>query len=261
MAATAGHSGTHHSYTTGHEHVRTPSDGGHEVAAPRGGSGGINVRSRNGRVDSPVIDENEIHRSVERLVSTAQGAGAASAWVSAILQEVTDLVKAREPIGAGLTEAEADYLVRSGAFTPEQFAGTERRVATGVLASQERDTRMRAITRTLTTDQVAEKLGIDSSRVRHRQAKNGLYGFLVGRARLYPEWQFIDGTKMVLPHLSTVVNSFPEGWHAASVEGFMTTPQESLRGEGTARLTPTEWLLIGGDPDSIVAILNGIKQR
>jgi hypothetical protein len=261
MARATAHSGIHHPHAADHENVHTPYDRGGEVTAPRGGSGGINVRSRDGRAASPAIDEEEIHRSVERLVSTAQGVGAASAWVSAVIQEVTDLVKAREPIGAGRTEAEADYLVESGAFTPEQFAATERRVAAGVLAAQERDTRMGAITRTLTADQVAEKLRIDSSRVRHRQAKNGLYGFLVGRARLYPEWQFIEGTKMVLPHLSTVVNSFPEGWHAASVEGFMTTPQEGLRGEGSAQLTPKEWLLIGGDPASIVTILEGIKQR
>ena len=102
--------------------------------------------------------------------------------------------------------------------------------------------------------------------MRHRQAKNNLFGFLVGRVRLYPTWQFDPETRRVLPHLAQVVEAFPYGWHPASIEGFMTTPQSNLPPGlvGThadeTHVTPVEWLRNGGDPQALVEILEGIRR-
>ncbi len=205
--------------------------------------------------------EDDLRRSVEYLVSTAQVAGEATAWVTAIIRETADLLKLRQPVGSGLTDAEATYLLESGAFTAEQFEVTEKRVKTGVLAAQERQTRMTSFVDALSAEQVGMNLGITSSRVRHRQAKNNLFAFLVGRARLYPRWQFTDGGTKVLPHLTEVVEAFPDGWQPPSVDGFMKTPQEALTSDDGERLTPPEWLAVGGDPKAILEILEGIKQR
>lgn len=205
--------------------------------------------------------DDDLRRSVEYLVATAQVAGEATAWVTAIIRETADLVKLRQPVGSGLTDSEAKYLLDSGAFTAKQFESTEQRVQTGVLASQERRTRMSPLVDALSAEQVGMNLGITSSRVRHRQAKNNLFAFLIGRSRLYPRWQFIDGGAKVLPHLTEVVEAFPAGWQPPSVDGFMTTPQEALTADDGRRLTPPEWLAVGGDPKAILEILEGITQR
>lgn len=218
-------------------------------------------------IDKLTIGEKKIFEdSVINLVVVAGELGVAGDTVNELLRETAGILKERQPRGRGLTESEARFLVGSGAFTQDEFDRTEASVANGELAKQERETRLGTLARTLTADQVAERLGIDASRVRHRQAKNNLFAFLSGRTRLYPTWQFAAGADTIVPHLAAVVDAFPEGWHPASIEGFMTTPQRDLpaRIDGAAGddayLTPVEWLVGGGNPDDIVRILEGIRR-
>lgn len=227
-------------------------DNGHVTFLSHGKAGfGSVYRKRVGNVES----------SLSELLTMIATSNAPTSWVAAVLRQTADHLKTRPSVGDGLTEAEAAYLVESGAFTPEQFARTEARLAAGQLAIQESSTSQGAVVRSLPTDQVAKLLGIDESRVRHRQRKNNLYSFLLGRSRLYPQWQFVGGTGVVLPHLSTIVPAFPEEWQPASVEGFMTNPQDGLRGDADEKLTPIQWLIGGGEASTIVAILEGIAQR
>lgn len=175
--------------------------------------------------------------------------------VAAVLSEALALAKQRRPRGRALSGEQAAFLVESGVFTEDSLARTEEQVARGELAELERRTRLEAITASLSAAEVAERLDIDESRVRHRQSKGGLYSFMVGRKRRYPMWQFTeDLNQPVLPGLAMLVKAIPEDMHPASVQGFMGTPQNDLR-DGDRRLTPAEWLMAGRDPQSVVDTL------
>lgn len=179
--------------------------------------------------------------------------------VVVLIRESADTLKKRQPRGGGLSAEQARYLVESGAFDADELAETEREVAEGALATAERRTRISTLTRTLSAGEIADRLGLDASSVRHRQGKGLLYGFLVGGKRRYPTWQLVGDTNLSLPRLAAVVEAFPEDWHPATIEGFMTTPQENLR-IGDASATPVEWLLNDGDPRKIVGILGSFLQ-
>lgn len=203
----------------------------------------------------------DVEKSVEYLRSVVRSQGRNDEVVAVLIHESAELLKRHQPRGGGLTEDQARFLVESGDFTAEELAETEKQVAAGELANEERQTRLSAIARTLSAAEVAERLEIDPSRVRHRQSKGLLYGFLVGGKRRYPTWQFVAGTNVPLPHLASVVEAFPEDWHPAGVEAFMTVPKSSLvSGESSERMTPVEWLMSGGDPQAVVDILDSFLQ-
>ena len=209
---------------------------------------------------SNVMTHAEVHESVQDLLEAAEAQGQGDDLVVTLLRESIALVKKRQPHGGALSDEQVAYLFESGAFTPSEFADIEGRVAKGALAEAERKTRLKAVAETMSADEVALWLGIDASRVRHRQAKGGLYGFLSGGKRRYPAWQFTnDSTQPVLPGLATLVKAFPGDIHPASIQGFMTTPQADLRANSEP-MTPVEWLLHGGDPQTLVSILDSFLQ-
>lgn len=202
----------------------------------------------------------EVEASLQHLREVAQRQGRGDELVVALLRESARLLQMRQPRGGALSDKQVAYLVESGDFTPEEFAETSGSVARGELAEEERKTRLGAIAASLSAAEVALRLGIDTSSVRHRQSKGGLYAFLVGGKLRYPSWQFTnDPAQPVLPGLATVVKAFPHDKHPASIQGFMATPQSSLRVDG-GRLTPPERLLQGGDPQAVVNILGSFLQ-
>jgi hypothetical protein len=206
------------------------------------------------------MDRPDVRESVQYLMDTAESQGQSGEMVASILIETADWLKSRQPRGGALSDDQVAYLIASGEFTAEEFAETEASVARGDLAEEERRTRLGAVTASLSAADVAQRLCIDASRVRHRQAKGNLYSFLVGGKRRYPIWQFTDDpAQPVLPGLAAVVRAFPEDKHPASIQGFMATQQESLRVEGES-VTPPEWLLQGGDPKAVVDILDSFLQ-
>ena len=108
--------------------------------------------------------------------------------------------------------------------------------------------------------EVAQVLSIDAARVRRRQAKGDLYAFVAGGKHRYPRWQFTgDPARPVLPGLAALVQGLPADMHPASVQGFMTTPQEDLRVDGIG-MKPVDWLLRGGDPQALLEILGSFLQ-
>ncbi|MCI9889349.1 hypothetical protein JT358_12905 [Micrococcales bacterium 31B] len=205
----------------------------------------------------------DVQSSVDHLVERAQIAGADSDTVADLLRLTADFFTSSAAGGDGLTASEAQYLMDSGAFSVAQLAEAEARVNRGDLARHEHLTRIGTVARSLTAAQAAERLGVDASRVRHRQRQGALYGFLVGRSRYYPTWQFVPGTPRALPHLAALLKALPEGWSPASVEGFMTTPQPNLcEGDsfegGQLPQTPVAWLLGGGPVEPVLDMLSGM---
>lgn len=174
---------------------------------------------------------------------------------SSILRESADQMNARKPTG-GMTEDQANFLVSSGAMTAEQLERSEARVARGELAALEQKTRLEVVGSSLSSEEVAKKLGIKDSSVRHRALSKTLYSFQIGRKLRYPTWQFTnDPNQPVLPHLRELVEALPTDMHAASVQGFMTTPQVDLPMDDEPT-TPIAWLQIGNDVQDVIDILD-----
>lgn len=212
------------------------------------------------QVLDPGSHDEEVRDSVAHLWETVREVGGDTDLLLGVLEEVRSSLAGRQPRGGGLTEDQAAFLVESGAMTADQLEEAEASVARGDLAELERRTRLEAVTRSLSTGEVAELLGIDVSRVRHRKAKDGLYAFPVGAKLRFPTWQFTDAPEQrVLPGLTAVVRAIPDDMRAPSVLGVMTTPQEDLLVDG-AQVTPPEWLASGGDPQAVVDILEGFLQ-
>jgi hypothetical protein len=103
----------------------------------------------------------------------------------------------------------------------------------------------------LTVTQVAERLGIHPSRVRHRLASHQLIGVKQPNGWLLPAYQFgADG--QLLPGISRVAASLA-GSHPVVVARFLATPQPELV-VARRRLTPRAWLEGGGDPSRIIGL-------
>ena len=202
----------------------------------------------------------EVHQSIQHLIETFEAQGHGDELVVVLLRELAEILTKRQPRGGALSDEQVAFLIESGAFTATEFAETEASLARGDLAKLERKTRLAAITDSLSVAEVAQVLSIDAARVRRRQAKSDLYAFLAGGRRRYPLWQFTgDPARPVLPGLAALVHGIPADMHPASVQGFMTTPQEDLRVDGE-RMTPVDWLLRGGDAEALVAILGSFLQ-
>lgn len=104
----------------------------------------------------------------------------------------------------------------------------------------------------LPVGEVAHRLGIDTSRVRHRLAAKQLIGIRRADGWRLPAWQFgADGRP--LPGLEQVVRALPADVHPVSVARFFATPVPELR-VGRGAVSPRDWLAGGGAPSAVVAL-------
>lgn len=165
------------------------------------------------------------------------------------------------PVSRGLSETNRENLVRSGAFSAEQLAATEARVARGALREEEARTLLETIAASLAASEVASLLKLRVEEVAQRREEGELYGFDAEGFTLYPKWQFTRGEQgSPLPGLPRLIDALVGDWHPASVCGFMTSPQEGLQHRGTSQ-TPIEWILHGGDLSQIELLLEGVRSR
>jgi hypothetical protein len=99
---------------------------------------------------------------------------------------------------------------------------------------------------TLSVGEVAARLGIDASRVRHRLAARTLVGFRRTGGWRLPTWQFgPDGQP--LPGLPRVLRALAPQTHPTVLAHFFATPQPELT-VGRRVVSPRDWLAGGGDP-------------
>lgn len=107
-----------------------------------------------------------------------------------------------------------------------------------------------------TVADVAEQLGVDTSRVRHRLARKQLLGIRHAGGWRLPAWQFTaDGRP--LPGLEKVLRALAEPVHPVTVARFFATPAPELK-VGRRDLSPREWLTDGGDPAPVVALARSL---
>ena len=143
------------------------------------------------------------------------------------------------------------FLIESGKFTEEPWARVVAAVARGDLAARERKSAQRALDATITPAMVGIRHGVDAAKVERLRSTGNLYAFRSQGQWRYPNWQFTgDRQQPLLPHLAFLIASIPVDMHPATVLGFMETPQRSALIDGQ-RVMPGEWLLRGGDPQTL----------
>jgi hypothetical protein len=106
--------------------------------------------------------------------------------------------------------------------------------------------------------EVAARLEIDTSRVRHRLARRQLVGIRRTDGWRLPRWQFgADGRP--LPGLEQVLRALPVEIHPVVLARFFATAVPELR-MGRTTVSPREWLEGGGDPAPVVALAAALGQ-
>lgn len=174
----------------------------------------------------------------------------------AILQEVRTTLTEAHTADQTLTEAQRSFLISSGSMTEERMQAAEKAAAEGVVERSAVRAHLETLQDTLTGADVAQMLGIDESRVRHRASKGGLYSFKSGNRNLYPRWQFGMDSKP-LPGLKKVLAAIPESMHPARVRAIMTHERDGLWIDD-AMLSPRDWLLSGGDVAKVEGIFRSV---
>lgn len=96
----------------------------------------------------------------------------------------------------------------------------------------------------LSVDAMAERLGVNTSRIRQRLAERSLYGFRAGGRWRLPDFQ-LDGDAS-LPGLAAVLAVLDPELHPLEVETFFLTPAPELVATTTdGPLAPRDWLRLG----------------
>jgi hypothetical protein len=105
----------------------------------------------------------------------------------------------------------------------------------------------------LTPPQVAQRLGLDVSRIRHRLAERTLYGVKTPAGWRLPLFQFDPSTGGVLPGLATVLTTLDPETHPVAIQRWFLHPDPDLEREGRS-MSPRDWLLHGGAPTAVVPL-------
>ena len=137
----------------------------------------------------------------------------------------TELARALEslpairPHAAALPEAEAAL------FDESDFAEDERAYARVTVETLGRTARL--ISTAYSASEVAERLGVNESRVRQRRAGGTLWAIQDRGGWVFPALQFEDegGRRGQIRELDQVLRVLPADLHPLSVAGFLTTPQ------------------------------------
>lgn len=158
---------------------------------------------------------------------------------------------------AALSDAERQ-LLRAGGLDVDASADERRDYAHAATRTAADYASLMATS--LTVSQVAARLGVDDSRVRHRIGSGELWALHgPSRRRMLPLAQFgPDGA--VVPGLAEVRRALPGDLHPLEVQGFLTSPRPELRLRARD-LSPVEWLARGGAVDAVTELAAGVRDR
>lgn len=150
-----------------------------------------------------------------------------------------------EPPPSDLTVAQIAALRRGGLQLEPVDLGDEDPVARTAAAYTA------LLATSLTVQQVAQRLGVDDSRMRQRLLGRSLYGIRLRDGWRIPLWQF-DGDAL-LPGLAAVVARLDPGLHPLMIQDWMLTPSPDFADDQHAALSPRDWLRAGHDPEEVAA--------
>lgn len=161
------------------------------------------------------------------------------------------LRKGPQPESAALTRDQQAILSQHAGVAPVRDSDVGRQMVTSTQANLAEQIRS-----SISVEETATLLEIDSSRVRHRLRDHALYGFKFGATTRIPRWQFTsEGTP--LPRLRAVLEALPKDLHPLEVAGFMTTADPDLT-VGNEQVSPREWLEAGGYVEPILELADAI---
>lgn len=108
-----------------------------------------------------------------------------------------------------------------------------------------------------TADEVARRMGLSASTIRHYKAARKLYSYMVNGKLAFPDWQFTSTGNRSIPSLESVLAVLPADLHPQTVAGFFLTPQPDLvlRDEP---VSAKEWLEAGGSDAPVVELAKGL---
>lgn len=171
--------------------------------------------------------------------------------VDLVFELVSGLPKASDD--SELSESDREQLQRVG-MSFEPFEGDFDPLAGSVVKLSQ------LIASSLTTTEVAEKLGVGPSRVRQRLSSDAptLYGFKFAREWKLPQFQFSNGG--LVPGMEEVIPNIPERWSPLEVFNWFSSPNPDLVVSDNEEkpLSPIEWLESGRDPSELSVILERI---
>ncbi len=96
---------------------------------------------------------------------------------------------------------------------------------------------------------VADRLGVDRSRVSQRVTARSLYGFRFDGSRYFPRWQFTEDS--TLQGLQELVAMLDPTLHPLVVDHWVSTPSVDLEIDGIP-VSPLAWLQNGGPAPRLV---------
>lgn len=109
--------------------------------------------------------------------------------------------------------------------------------------------------KSLTAQQVAQKLGLPETRVNALAGEGNLYAFSTTKGLMFPCFQF-EGHQ-VLNGLSQVLAMIDHQTDPVSVSLFFETVNQDLESDRLGRAaSPREWLLAGEDPKALELLAN-----
>lgn len=225
---------------------------------------GERVAKRRNKAKAPAPAQSIHHQDIlteqfERVRQIVDESMVEPAVVSLLLNDFVSFLVERAPRRSTMSEDERAWLIESGAMTADEIDEAEKEIAGGALSRMELRSSITPIATALGTKEVADRLKIDETRVRHRLAKDGLYSIKVDGRHRFPEWQFTEDASTLLPGLKQVIQALPGDLDPASVEGLMTSEQDNLLLRGKP-VTPREWLQAGGSVDDVIDVIEGIAQ-
>lgn len=199
--------------------------------------------------------------SAESMATLADAIARLNADGDYVARVLTGALVAQRPVDdkEDLTQQEAEYLVGSGAFTPEKFRDTSIRVARGSLPAGAATALLTSLHQSMSAESAALFLHIDEAALNQAVEDGELYAVDVSGHRRFPSWQFsLSSPGKLLPHLAEIIALLRDkNW--ISVSGLMATPQAAMVAEG--RQTPVEWFRNGGGIEALERIVEGQKWR
>jgi hypothetical protein len=160
-----------------------------------------------------------------------------------------DLHAGPDSVASQLTVAEDALLREHGGIGTS--VGDDAAVGRAVLRSA--SSNLAQLARgSLSVEQVAKRLLVDGSRVRHRVRDRALYAFKIGGGLRVPQWQFHGHD--AIPGLRAVLAALPPELHPLEVAGLMTGPDPGLAVADEA-LSPRDWLIGGGDVAVVLELI------
>ena len=110
------------------------------------------------------------------------------------------------------------------------------------------------LTRSLTVEQAAHRLGVNSSRIRQRLAEGSLYGIKLGHIWHIPAFQFSKAG--LVPGIEKIFGRLPHNLSPLAVQRWLTTPNPDLcTRDEEEPMTPLEWLRTGHSPEEAAALV------